>query len=402
VVVVAFAVLAGANELSADAVQSSVARSTLLNPAQVTVTADEVIASGFDHPVHLTHAGDDSGRVFVVEQSGTIRIIEDGRGASGPFLDIADRVMYGGERGLLSVAFPPGYADKGYFYINYTRQPDGSTVVARYRITEDPDVADKNSEEVLLTVQQPYANHNGGQLAFGPDDGYLYIGMGDGGSAGDPENNAQNTDSLLGKMLRIDVESGADPYAIPEDNPFANVSGYRSEIWALGLRNPWRFSFDRATGDLYVGDVGQNAWEEIDYEAAHSVGGLNFAWRCKEATHDYEFAGACPALVLTDPIAEYGRDEGASVTGGFVYRGTRYPALMGRYFFADYVSGKLWSMHETGPGTAMWTAPELVLDTGLNISSFGEDEEGELYVVDYAGGTVRRLSARDISDSRDG
>lgn len=399
VALAAIVVSAIANESCAEVVRTSVARSMVQDVAPATVTVDEVVASGFDHPVHLTHAGDGSGRLFVVEQGGTIRIIEDGRAMPVPFLDITDRVLYGGERGLLSVAFPPEYADKRYFYVNYTGQPDGDTVVARYRITEDPDVADEDSEEVLLIVRQPYANHNGGQLAFGPNDGYLYVGMGDGGSAGDPENYAQNTDSLLGKMLRIDVESGVDPYAIPEDNPFANVSGYRPETWALGLRNPWRFSFDRASGDLYIGDVGQNSWEEIDYEAAYSAGGLNFGWRCKEGTHEYEFSGDCAALELIDPIAEYGRDEGASVTGGFVYRGTRYPSLVGRYFFADYVTTKLWSLPEMGPGAPTWTAADLELDTGLHISSFGEDEEGELYVVDYAGGTVRRLAAVEVSES---
>lgn len=357
----------------------------------VDITVDEVVASGLDHPVHLTHAGDGSGRMFVVEQQGIIRIIKGGSVLPAPFLDVSGKVLYGGERGLLSVAFPPNYAGKDYFYVNYTRQPDGYTVVARYRVTEDPDVAEESSEEVLLTVSQPYANHNGGQLVFGPHDGYLYIGMGDGGSGGDPQNRAQNTSSLLGKILRIDVESGVAPYRVPADNPFVNASDRRDEIWALGLRNPWRFSFDRSTTDLYIGDVGQNAWEEIDYEAAGSAGGLNFGWRCKEGAHDHDFSGDCPSLPLTDPIAEYDRSDGGSVTGGFVYRGIRYPALVGRYFYADYVGGKIWSMYKTGLDPTTWSTPELELDTDLFISSFGEDEEGEVYVLDHAGGTVRRL-----------
>ena len=355
----------------------------------VDTTVEEVIASGFDHPVHLTHAGDGGGRMFVVEQQGIIRIIKGGSVLPSPFLDIAGKVLYGGERGLLSVAFPPDYASKEYFYVNYTRQPDGQTVVARYRVTGDPDVADESSEEVLLTVSQPYANHNGGQLVFGPRDGYLYIGMGDGGSGGDPENHAQDTDSLLGKMLRIDVESGVAPYRVPAGNPFVGASDHRDEIWALGLRNPWRFSFDRSTDDLYIGDVGQNTWEEIDYEPAGSAGGVNFGWRCREGAHD--FSRDCPSLPLTDPIAEYGRGDGGSVTGGYVYRGVRCPALVGRYFYADYVSGKIWSMYKTGLDPTTWSAPELELDTDLYISSFGEDEEGEIYIVDHAGGTVRRL-----------
>jgi glucose/arabinose dehydrogenase len=356
----------------------------------VDITVEEVIASGFEHPVHLTHAGDGSGRMFVVEQQGIIRIIKGGSVLPAPFLDITGKVLHGGERGLLSVAFPPDYASKEYFYVNYTRQPDGNTVVARYRVTGDPDVAEESSEEVLLTVSQPYGNHNGGQLVFGPRDGYLYIGMGDGGSGGDPQNRAQNTSSLLGKILRIDVESGVAPYRVPSDNPFVDAGEHRDEIWALGLRNPWRFSFDRSTTDAYIGDVGQNAWEEIDYESADSAGGLNFGWRCKEGMHD--FSGDCPSLPLTDPIAEYGRSDGSSVTGGFVYRGIRYPALAGRYFYADYVSGKIWSMYKTGLDPTTWSAPELELDTNLYISSFGEDEEGEVYIVDHAGGTVRRLA----------
>ena len=362
---------------------------TLGEPMPIDINIDEVVASGLDHPVQVTHANDGSGRLFVVEQPGVIRIIQNGILLPDPFLDIKGRVLYGGERGLLGLAFPPNYASVGHFYVNYTRRPDGSTVVARFKAVGNQAAAD--SEQPILTVAQPYANHNGGQLAFGPLDGYLYIGMGDGGSAGDPRNHAQDPATLLGKMLRIDVESGASPYGIPPDNPFVGAGDPLDEIWALGLRNPWRFSFDRATGDLYIADVGQNAWEEISFQAAGTPGGLNFGWRCKEGNHDYNFSAECATRQLTDPIAEYGHDLGQSVTGGFVYRGSQFPALVGRYFYADYVQGQIWSIALLGSDPARWSAPVLELDTDLNISSLGEDEQGELYVVDY-GGTVRRLT----------
>ena len=318
-----------------------------LRPAGVQITVDEIVASGFTQPVHITHAGDGSGRLFVVEQPGQIKVIRDG--VVEAFLDISNTVLSGGERGLLSMAFPPNYASRGHFYVNYTRQPDGATVVARYAVTFDPDVADPSSEEVVLVVPQPYSNHNGGQIAFGPGDGFLYVGMGDGGSGGDPQNYAQNPSELLGKMLRFDVETG-DPltYTMPASNPFTQTVGYRAEIWVLGLRNPWRFSFDRDTHDLYIGDVGQNAWEEIDYQDADTPGGLNYGWRCREGTHTYNTLPPCDdpdwLATLTDPIAEYNHAEGRSVTGGFVYRGRDYPTLVGLYFFADYVEGKIWSM----------------------------------------------------------
>ncbi|MGD8490211.1 MAG: PQQ-dependent sugar dehydrogenase, partial [Anaerolineae bacterium] len=309
----------------------------LAQPPDVQITIDTVIASGFERPVQVTHAGDGSGRLFVVEQPGRIKIIEEGNTLPEPFLDITGLVVYGGERGLLGLAFHPDYPSNGYFYVNYTRVEDGATVIVRYSVSpSNPDRADPNSASVLLEIPQPYTNHNGGQLLFSPVDGYLYIGMGDGGSGGDPENNAQDTSTLLGAMLRLDVDS-ATPYAIPPDNPYVGVDG-RDEIWAIGLRNPWRFSFDRDNGDLYIGDVGQNEWEEIDYQAAGTPGGVNFGWRCKEGSHEYNFVGDCLAAELTDPIAEYSHDDGRSVTGGFVYRGQDYPALTGRYFYADYVT----------------------------------------------------------------
>ncbi len=350
------------------------------------LSVDEVVATGFSAPVQVTHAGDGSGRLFVLEQSGAIRIIKQGQVLPDPFLDVANLIVYGGERGLLGLAFHPDYAQNGYFYIDYTRAEDGATVVARYTVSpSNPDQADPHSAMILLTIAQPYVNHNGGQLHFSPADGYLYIGTGDGGSAGDPQNYAQDPASLLGKLLRLDVD-GDVPYAIPPDNPYVGQSG-RDEIWALGLRNPWRFSFDRETGDVYIGDVGQNAWEEIDYQAVQTSGGVNFGWRCMEGTHEYNFSDACASATLTPPIAEYAHSEGRSVTGGFVYRGRDFPALIGRYFYADYVSGKIWSLSHSDAGGA---TSRLELETGLNISAFGEDERGEVYIVDHSG-TLRRL-----------
>jgi glucose/arabinose dehydrogenase len=364
-------------------------------PAQagVAIKVNEIVASGFSQPVQVTHAGDGSGRLFVVEQGGRIRVIQSGALLSTPFLDVSGLVSCCGERGLLGLAFHPNYESNGYFYIDYTRAGDGATVIARYHVSGDPNLADAGSGSTLLTIPQPYANHNGGQVMFGLD-GYLYIGMGDGGSGGDPQNNAQNKNTLLGALLRIDVDGGS-PYAIPPDNPYVGVEG-ADEIWAIGLRNPWRFSFDRATGDLYIGDVGQDMWEEIDYQATNSAGGLNFGWHCLEGTHTYTTAPPCndPAYLagMTGPIAEYSHDVGDAVTGGFVYRGSLYPDLAGRYFFADFGSGRIWSMVKTGSNPVTWSQPKLESNSGLNISSFGEDESGEVYIASYSDGTVRHLT----------
>lgn len=350
----------------------------------VQIAVDQVVASGLVHPVQVTHAGDGSGRLFVVEQPGRIRVIKDGALLSTPFLDLTALTDDAGEQGLLGLAFHPDYGANGHFYVDYTRATDGATVVARYAVSDaDPDRALASSGLTILTVAQPYANHNGGQLAFGPD-GYLYIGLGDGGSGGDPLENGQDNTTLLGSILRVDVDQGP-PYAIPPDNPYVNATGL-DEIWAIGLRNPWRFSFDRATGDLYIGDVGQNQWEEISFQATGTPGGVNFGWDCKEGTHDYEWDAFCAQQTLTDPITEYSHAEGQSVTGGFVYRGTLYPALEGLYFYADYVSGKIWSLDRDAGSTT----PQLELDTAFNITGFGEDEGGELYIV-TRDGTVRRL-----------
>ena len=346
-------------------------------------------AGGFALPVHVTHAGDGSGRTFVVEQAGRVRILDNGVALPSPFLDVSSRVLCCGEQGLLSVAFPPGFASKRYFYVNYTRTPDGATVVARYRVSiGDANAADPASEEVVLTIPQPFANHNGGQLAFGPD-GYLYIGMGDGGSGGDPLNNGQSPGTLLGKLLRIDVESGAVPYGIPPTNPFLGMAGYREEIWALGLRNPWRFSFDRLTEDLYIADVGQGAVEEVDVQPAGSPGGKNYGWNVMEGGGCYASA-TCDTAGLTLPIATYDHSQGCSITGGMVYRGSEFPGLQGIYFYGDFCNGRIWGLRKNGAGweTTVLRDPD---NPPLNITTFGEDEAGNVYVVNYANGDLLKI-----------
>ena len=354
-----------------------------------TATAAKVqlaeLADGLDDPVYLTHAGDGSGRIFVVEQAGRVRVLRDGVIAPEPFLDISRIVRSGGERGLLSVAFHPGYERNGRFFVNYTDRDD-NTVVARYAVSSDPAQADPASAVPLIAIGQPYGNHNGGQIEFGPD-GYLYIGMGDGGWAGDPRNRAQNPGSLLGKLLRLDVDS-AEPYAIPPDNPFAGSNGAAPEIWALSLRNPWRFSFDRLTGDLYIGDVGQDKWEEIDVQPAANGGGENYGWRIMEGAHCFHPATGCARRNLALSAYEYSQSEGCSVTGGYVYRGRALPNLAATYLFADYCAGTIWGITTDADGT--WSRTTLV-DTGFAISSFGEDEAGEVYVLDYSAGRVLKL-----------
>jgi glucose/arabinose dehydrogenase len=353
-----------------------------------------LLARGFSEPTHIAHAGDGSGRIFVAERGGLIRIVRSGQALPRPFLDIRGRVKTSGsEQGLLCVAFPPGYREKGYFYVNYTEAKKGTTVVALYRVTSDPDLADPASEEVLLTVEQPFANHNGGQMAFGPD-GYFYIGMGDGGAGGDPFNNAQRLDTLLGKLLRVDTESGKQGrYSIPDGNPFAKRPESRGEVWAYGLRNPWRFSFDRKTGDLYIADVGQNRYEEIDFQPASSGGGENYGWRIMEGAHCFLSLRDCGREGLAAPAAEYGHSGGnCSVTGGFVYRGKAQPALDGIYFYGDFCSGRVWGLRKKG---AAWET-SMLLDTGYAISTFGEDEAGEVYLADYSAGDIYALTvARD-------
>lgn len=347
------------------------------------------VASGFSRPLYVTHAGDGSGRLFVVEQGGAIRVIKDGVVLAQPFLDVSGLISREAledgytERGLLGLAFHPGYADNGWFYIDYT-DVNGHTVVARYTVSaDDPDRADPASAAPLLYVQQPYANHNGGHMAFGPD-GYLYVSLGDGGSGGDPDGNGQNLATLLGSILRLDVNV-ADGYAIPADNPFVDREGAHPEIWAWGLRNVWRFSFDRATGDLYLADVGQDQWEEINFQPVSSAGDENYGWNAFEGTHVY--SGQPAASDVVAPVLEYAHSNGrCSVTGGYVYRGERIPALQGVYLYGDWCTGTIWSAQQDAGG--LWQAV-VSLESGRSISSFGEDEAGELYLVDYGGEVLR-------------
>lgn len=334
------------------------------------------VTSNLEKPVGLVHAGDGSGRLFIIEQAGEVRILQNGELSSAPFLDIRDRVNdNASEQGLLGLAFHPQYPQNGYFFINYT-DSRGDTVIARYRVSADPNLADPASEEIILTITQPYGNHNGGHLAFGPD-GYLYIGTGDGGSANDPEGNAQNLNTLLGKMLRINVDHF--PYSIPADNPFGD------EIWAYGLRNPWRYAFDQLTGDLYVGDVGQNIWEEVDFLPTNAPASANFGWDLREGSHPFE-GTVSEGMTLVDPVAEYDHSSGCSVTGGEVYRGNM-PEWQGIYLYGDFCSGLVWGLLRQADGS--WSNT-LLFETGTNISSFGLDQRGEIYLVHH-GGQVYQL-----------
>ena len=362
----------------------------LLTACTSLATANELaleqVADGLPQPTAVTHAGDGSGRLFVVLQGGRIVIVEDGRVLSEPFLDIRGLISAGGERGLLDVAFHPDYAQNGTFFVNYT-DTSGDTVVARYRISNDPNRADPASGSVVLTVGQPRGNHNGGQTRFGPD-GYLYIALGDGGGGGDPYGNGQDLTTLLGALLRLDVDT-AEPYAVPADNPFVHDPEARDEIWAYGLRNPWRFSFDRETGDLWIADVGQGAWEEINLQPAGSAGGENYGWNIMEGTHCFPQGTSCDTDGLVLPVITYANGSGnCSVTGGYRYRGEALVDLQGRFIFGDYCSGTIWGASQGTDGG--WTF-ETLLDTGFRIATFGEGETGELYVADHGGGAVYRL-----------
>jgi uncharacterized protein (TIGR03437 family) len=342
------------------------------------------VATGITGPTDIQTPGDGSGRMFVVQQNGVIRIVKNGTVLPTPFLDIHTKTTADGERGLLGLAFPPGFAQKQRFYVDYT-DLNGNTVIAQYRVSANPDVADAASEVALLHITQPFANHNGGQVRFGPD-GYLYIGMGDGGSAGDPMGNGQNLSTLLGKLLRIDVESAPGQVRIPPDNPFVNQAGARGEIWAYGLRNPWRFSFDRANHDLWIADVGQDTYEEVDLQPAASHGGENYGWNRMEGMHC--FTAGCSMQGLTLPIAEYSHVEGAcSITGGFRYRGNLSPGLRGTYIYGDFCNGRIWGLEWTG---SAWASRVLLAST-FNITTFGEDEAGEVYVADAKAGTIYRI-----------
>ena len=337
----------------------------------------------------LQPSDDSTGRLFVVEQAGTIRIVQGGVVLATPFLDIRTRVNFSGEMGLLGVAFHPGFAQNQRFYVNYVRLLGASqiqSVIAEYQVSAtDTNRADPATERILLTVNQPFTNHKGGQVAFGPDK-FLYIGLGDGGSGGDPLGNGQNLQTLLGKMLRIDVDhtTGALPYAIPADNPFV-AGGGLPEIWAYGLRNPFRFSFDTASGKLFVGDVGQNLYEEVDILQK----GGNYGWNVMEGLHCYNPATGCNMTGLMLPIAEYGHAEGIAVIGGYVYHGPAIPALAGSYVFADFGAGKIWRLTQDNAGA--WQRV-LLLSGGPNMSSFGRDSAGELYLVDYGGGAILKVT----------
>lgn len=369
-------------------------------PAQPDVVFTSWITSGLSSPVDIANAGDGSNRLFIVERAGLIKIIENNTVLETPFLNIDDRVLGGGERGLLGLAFHPDYETNGYFYVNYSNN-SGHTVISRFSVNpNNEDLGNPDSELILLTVNQPYNNHNGGDLSFGPNDGYLYIGLGDGGSAGDPQNRAQNGRCFLGKILRIDVDGGGNPaspsqtfgdciytstsnYTVPDDNPFLNNPLILDEIWSTGLRNPWRFSFDSANGNMWIADVGQNAWEEVNFENAGD-GGNNYGWRCYEGDHNYNINGCADPSNYIDPGFEYAHSQGSSITGGYVYRGTNFPNMLGYYIVADYVSNRVWSLFREDDGDIISTNHGT--NTGAdNISSFGVGENGEMYAANLSG-----------------
>ncbi|UFS72502.1 PQQ-dependent sugar dehydrogenase [Geomonas sp. RF6] len=349
-------------------------------PASLTFTP---VAKGFTDPTAIVSARDGSNRLFVVEQGGRVKIVRDGVVSATPFLDISGLVTRtGSEQGLLDLEFPPDFARRRVFFVNYTDKTGiGNTSIDRFSVSADPDRADPASRTQLLHITQPYRNHNGGELAFGPD-GFLYIGTGDGGKGGDPHRNGQRRDTLLGKILRIDVSSGTKSYAIPKGNPF------RNEIWGYGLRNPWRFSFDRTTGDLYIADVGQDEVEEVDFQPAGAGAGANYGWNRMEGSSCFK-KEKCDKSGLVLPVAEYRHGRGdCSVTGGYVYRGTA-ASLKGIYLYGDFCSGRIWGLRRDG---STWRT-QLLADTKFSISTFGEDEAGEVYVADYGSGTVYRVGA---------
>ena len=345
--------------------------------------AVQEVADGLTAPLYVTAPTGDA-RLFIVEQPGTVRIVERGRLLDRPFLDISSRLRFGGERGLLSLAFHPNYARNGYFFVNYSEKVNGATRVERYRVSDDPNRADPASAQLVLRVEQPYSNHNGGHILFGPD-GMLYIAMGDGGSCGDPKGHGQNRMTLHGALLRIDINLGV-PYAIPPDNPFVGDAGGRDEIWAWGLRNPWRVAFDFETGLLYVADVGQDDWEEVTV-APTDAGGLNHGWNIMEGNHCF-LEEDCDPIGLAAPAYEFGHDAGCSITGGLVYRGQAMSALHGHYFFSDYCAGFLRSLRYIDGAVAEtidWDAGDLG-----NVTSFGADATGEIYITN-SGGQVLKL-----------
>jgi glucose/arabinose dehydrogenase len=366
-------------EVAAGVAAAKADRESPALPADVRVRL-EPVAGGFRHPLLVTHAGDGSGRLFVVEQGGEIRIVRGGKVLEVPFLDIAGRLdESSGERGLLGLAFAPDYATSRRFYVAYTARGESGPVVriVRFLAGAHPDRADPASESVVLEMSDPAGNHNGGGIVFGPD-GRLWAGTGDGGSGGDPWDNARNPQSPLGKMLRLDLRG----------SPELPLPPARIEIWGLGLRNPWRFSFDRATGELWIGDVGQNAWEEVDVVDSVRPAPVHFGWKTMEGFHCYDPRRGCDSAGLELPVHEYGHDRGCSVTGGHVYRGRALPALVGRYLFSDYCTGLLWALERDASGKP---TVRTLLRSGVRVSSFGEDAEGEIYLCDHGEGRILKL-----------
>lgn len=371
--------------LSLLGVASGDARTTAAASTHDFAFSIELIVDGLDRPIQVVDPADGSNRLFIVEQGGTIRVVRDDDLLAVPLLDLSDLVSCCGERGLLSMAVHPDFAENGLFVVSYT-DINGDTVIASYRAPEaSPDVADPETGERILAVEQPASNHNGGLVLFGPNDGYLYIGLGDGGGGGGL--NSQDLGTLLGKMLRIDIDDSepGHPYAIPSDNPFVTTDGAHPEIWALGLRNPWRFSFDRVTGDLWIGDVGAGSYEEVNFQPAVSSGGENYGWNLMEGP-DCRTGSDCDDF--QGPRSGFDRSSGCVVTGGFVYRGTAIPDLEGTYFFADYCSGRIWGLPHDAPARSVPLGP---VETGLRISSFSEDRAGELYVTDLEGAIYRLI-----------
>ncbi len=357
-----------------------------LPPGSVDVHLEPVV-TGLDFPLLVTASPGETGRLFIVEKGGVVKVLKHGVLLPTPYIDLSSRVTKGSEQGLLGMAFHP---TDGRVVLSFTvagSTGGGRSRVATFTAGPDPDVLDPASEQVVIEVDQPYSNHNGGHVAFGPD-GYLYFGLGDGGSGGDPQGYGQRRDDLLGSLLRLDLDHGL-PYTVPASNPFSGQAGMRGELWNWGLRNPWRFSFDRANGNLYMADVGQGAWEEVDVQPASSAGGENYGWNEMEGTHCYG-GGGCSRNGLVLPVTEYGHGDGCSITGGYVYRGQAIPALAGTYFYSDYCDGWIRSFtYQGGAATDPRSWPSL--DTHGQVSSFGEDARGELYVV-LAGGTVYRIA----------
>lgn len=370
---------------------TSHAQESAFDPATFALST-ELVVDGLINPVQLVDPNDGSGRMFIVQQPGQIVILRDGAVAPEPFLDIGDKVSGSSEQGLLSMAPHPQFAENGTFFIFYT-DLDGNEQIERWQVDgEHPDHGDPGAVQTILNVEDPYPNHNGGLLLFGPD-GYLYIGLGDGGSGGDPEGHGQDLNTLLGSILRIDVDSTTDdlPYGIPADNPFVGQDGARGEIWAYGLRNPWRFSFDRETGDLLIADVGQNAIEEASIAPAGEAG-LNFGWNILEGPECYE-EDDCDSSGTVLPFFWYAQEDGGcSITGGYVYRGEAMPELNGAYLVGDYCSGLVWAVAIAEDGTATQSEP---VESGLSLSSFAEDAAGELYLIDLTGAIYKIVPSGD-------